>query len=116
MFEKKIEKNTIPCRISREIDPAKRGIKRLNIELAMLNFRPRIERALPAHRDRWDWSCLPFWERRDTWGSPQDPVPFPSCLGTTQVRVWLPSPQGWGLGPTHPGGPQTRGEGDWILG
>ena len=85
MFEKKIEKNTIPCRISHEIDPTKRGIERSIIELAMLDFRPRIKRALPAHRDRWDWSRLPFWEQRDIQGSPQDPAPFPSCLGTTQV-------------------------------
>ena len=39
MFEKKIEKNTIPHRISHKIDPAKCGIEQLIIELAMLNFR-----------------------------------------------------------------------------
>ena len=49
MFEKKIEKNTNPCGISHEIDPTKRDIERLIIELAILNFQPRVERALPAH-------------------------------------------------------------------
>jgi hypothetical protein len=33
-------KNTRPCKTSRAVDPAKRDLKRTNIELAMLDFRP----------------------------------------------------------------------------
>ena len=37
--EKKIERNTTPCQTQNTIHPAKRGVKRVEIELAMLDFR-----------------------------------------------------------------------------
>ena len=46
----KIRKNTSPYETKNAVDPAKRGFKRTIIELAMLDFRPGLERALPAHR------------------------------------------------------------------
>jgi len=38
--ETKINKNTTPCQAQNAIHPAKRGVKRVEIELAMLDFRP----------------------------------------------------------------------------
>jgi hypothetical protein len=42
--ENKSEKNTRPYRMLRAVDPAKRGPKRTNIELTMLDFRPGAKR------------------------------------------------------------------------
>jgi len=36
--EPKIERNTTPCRTQNVIHPAKRGVKRVEIEVAMLDF------------------------------------------------------------------------------
>jgi hypothetical protein len=60
MSENKYLKNTSPCRTSTAFDPAKRALERTGIEQDMLDFRPGLERALPAHRtesDRW-WQTL----------------------------------------------------------
>ena len=48
--EIKYEKNTSICKTLNAVDPAKRGLARMRIELAALNFCPEPERALPAHR------------------------------------------------------------------
>jgi hypothetical protein len=56
MSENKYLKNTSPWRTSTAFDPAKRALERTRIERDMLDFRPGLERALPAHRaesDRW---------------------------------------------------------------
>jgi hypothetical protein len=46
----KYEKMTTPFRTGNAVDPAKRGLEQMRIELAMLNFCPRTKQALPAHR------------------------------------------------------------------
>ena len=48
-WNKKPKKATT-CKTLRAVDPAKHDTKWLRIERAMLNFRPRGRRALPAHR------------------------------------------------------------------
>ena len=42
--EIKYEKNTIACKTSDAVDPAKRGVERTLIELTMLDFRPGAKR------------------------------------------------------------------------
>jgi len=48
--EIKSEKNTRPHETPNAIDPAKRGLERTRIELAVLDFCPGAKRAPPAHR------------------------------------------------------------------
>jgi len=46
--EIKYEKNMTLLKTANAIDPAKRGLERTRIELAVLDFRPGAKRALPA--------------------------------------------------------------------
>jgi hypothetical protein len=51
-LQKKYEKyeiNDIPCGMSNALDPTKRGIKWMSIQLAVLNSHPEVKQALPAH-------------------------------------------------------------------
>ena len=116
MFEKKIEKNTNPCGILHEIDPAKHDIERLIIELAMLNFRPRVERALPAHARSMGLIVPSLLGTVQHPGFTLGSSPLPLVFGDYPSEGLVTLTPGLGLGPTHLGGPQTRGEGGWIPG
>jgi hypothetical protein len=81
--EIKYEKNTIPCKASTAVDPAKRDLERTRIESVVLDFRPEAERALPAHRGLIGLIGLPFWEH--------------AASRCTHRRLACSSPGDWGL-------------------
>jgi hypothetical protein len=72
--EIKYEINITLCGTSTAVDPAKRDVERTRIELAMLDFRPGSERALPAHGGR--PIAFPFWEH----GPLGPPTRFTLCF------------------------------------
>jgi putative transposon-encoded protein len=85
--EIKYEKNITPCGTSTAVDPAKRDVERTRIELAMLNFCPGPERALPAHSGR--PIAFPFWEH----GPPGPPTRFTIRFAIAgYAGEWRPGP------------------------
>jgi hypothetical protein len=58
--ENKIQKNTIPCKISTTVNPTKHNVKQTRIELIILDFHPGLNQALLAYGRH--PITFPFWE------------------------------------------------------